>query len=83
MQTYTRTNRNSLGQFKRSIETMAHVSAPIVRNPKAVIAEAMKSMLAGPQFVVAHGKTYSAHGKTYSAGRNAAKRARCLAAREG
>jgi hypothetical protein len=72
---YARTNRNSLGQFKRSIETMVHVSAPIVRNPRAVIAEAMKSTFAGPQFVVGHGKTYSA-------GRNAAKRAPCLAARE-
>ena len=67
MQTYRKTRRNSLGQFKRSLERMVHVSAPIVRNPKAAIAESLNMPFHGPQFIVGRGTTFDM-------GRNKAKR---------
>ena len=73
MQTYRKTRRNSIGQFKRSLERMAHLSAPIIRNPKASIAESLNMPFLGPQFIVARGTTFNA-------GRNQAKRDRRAAA---
>lgn len=64
---YQRINRNSLGQFKRVIERMVHVSAPIIRNPRAALAEALGKPFNGPQYV-------AARGTTYNIGRNEAKR---------
>jgi hypothetical protein len=67
MQPYRKTRRNSLGQFKRSIERLEHLSAPVIRNPKAAVAESLNMPFHGPQFIVARGTTFNA-------GRNQAKR---------
>lgn len=69
---YQRINRNSLGQFKRANERMIHVSAPIIRNPKAALAEALGKPFTGPQYV-------AARGTTYNIGRNKAKMLRSMA----
>ena len=65
--TYQKISCNSLGQFKRAIERMVHVSAPIIRNPLAAIAEVKNEPFFGPQFV-------AEKGTTLKAGRNQAKR---------
>lgn len=66
---YQRINRNSTGQFLRGRERMVHISAPIIRNPQAVIAEAVNEPFFGPQFIVDKGTTFKP-------GRNKAKRER-------
>ena len=52
-------SNNSLGRFLRSRERYIHVSAHIVRNPAAILAEHAKKFFNGPQFVVHRpGTTY-------------------------
>lgn len=62
-------NRNSTGQFLSVRERMMYESAPIIRNPAAVIAEATKELFHGAQFIVGPGATFKP-------GRNKAKRER-------
>ena len=56
-----------MSAFSRPGDRFLHVSAEIVRNPKAIIAEAAGKPFFGPQFVV--GRVH-----TYNVGRNKAKR---------
>ena len=56
-------------KFLRTRERMIHVSAKIVRHPKAALAEALKLPYAGPQFI-------AETGTTYKPGRNKVKRER-------
>lgn len=56
-------------QFYASRVKFFHVSAKIVRNPKAALAEALGQPYDGPQFV-------PERGTTYNKGRNKAKRGR-------
>lgn len=57
----------TLAKFYASRGKYTHISAPIVRNPLAIIAEAKGTIFHGPQMVVGHRKTLNA-------GRNSAKR---------
>jgi hypothetical protein len=69
--TYTRTRRNSLGQFKRGRERMIHVSAhaQMIDNPAKAIATAAGKPFFGKELI-----PYVEKGTTFNAGRNAAKR---------
>lgn len=58
MSKYHPINRNSLGQFKRGLERLFHLSAPLAKNPKAAMAESHGKMFLGPQFLVVKGTTY-------------------------
>lgn len=62
---------NGRGQFLRSRERMVHVSAQIIRNPQAAVAESLNMFFPGPQFI-------ADKGVTFNVGRNKGKRERRL-----
>lgn len=74
---YTRTNRNSLSQFKRGRDSLIHVSAhaQMINNPLALAAAKNGREFFGPKLIPYTQKP----GMTLDIGRNAAKRAKCLA----
>lgn len=47
----------TLAKFYASRGKYTHISAPIIRNPLAIIAEAKKEVFHGPQMVASRGRT--------------------------